>query len=305
MKIIRTEDLSKSFGPILAVNKLNLEVEEGEIFGLVGPDGAGKSTTIRLLTTIMKPTSGHAFIDDKDTVHEAEQIQEEIGYMSQKFGLYQELTVMENILFYADIYGLSPTEKEKKINQLLEFSQLIPFKKRLAGHLSGGMKQKLGLACALVHTPKVLFLDEPTNGVDPLSRHEFWRIIQQLLKDKVTIFISTAYMDEAERCTHVGFIHQGSLLTSGTPKEIKESLPGKILQIIPDNPRIATLLLKQTFGEDKITLFGNRIHLFTENLSESEALVIKLLPEVQRESDRMHSINPSLEDAFILKMAIS
>ena len=199
MPAIEATALTKSFDNLTAVDQLNLTVEEGEIFGLVGPDGAGKTTTMRLLTSIMEPTSGDAWVASHSVVREAEAVKEEIGYMSQRFGLYPDLTVMENLEFYADIYGVPMKGREQKIERLLSFSNMTPFKKRQAGRLSGGMKQKLGLACALIHTPKVLFLDEPTNGVDPVSRRDFWRILYQLLRENVTIFISTAYLDEAER----------------------------------------------------------------------------------------------------------
>jgi len=188
MITIKTENLTKKFGSLIAVDKLNLEVSEGEIFGLVGPDGAGKTTTMRLLTGIMDPTEGQAWVFDKHTVKQAEPLKEHIAYMSQRFGLYEELTVMENINFYADVYGVANDKRAASIDRLLGFSGLLPFKQRLAGKLSGGMKQKLGLACSLIHTPKVLFLDEPTNGVDPVSRRDFWKILYELLKEKVTNF---------------------------------------------------------------------------------------------------------------------
>ena len=181
MDAIRMERLTKSFTGLRAVDGLTLNIAEGEIFGLVGPDGAGKTTTMRLLTAIMEPTSGDAWVAGHHIVKEAEALKEDIGYMSQRFGLYPDLTVMENIEFYADIYGVPREGRQERIDRLLAFSNLTPFKKRLAGNLSGGMKQKLGLACALIHTPKVLFLDEPTNGVDPASRRDFWRILYQLL----------------------------------------------------------------------------------------------------------------------------
>jgi ABC-2 type transport system ATP-binding protein len=193
MEAIRTEGLTKAFNDSVAVDGLTLAIAEGEIFGLVGPDGAGKTTTMRLLASIMEPTSGEAWVAGHHIVKEAEAIKEKVGYMSQRFGLYPDLTVMENIHFYADIYGVSGRGREEKIERLLAFSNLTSFKRRLAGHLSGGMKQKLGLACALLHTPKVLFLDEPTNGVDPLSRRDFWRILYQLLREKVTIFLSSIF----------------------------------------------------------------------------------------------------------------
>lgn len=242
---IRTEALTKSFDGVKAVDGLTLNVAEGEIFGLVGPDGAGKTTTMRLLTAIMEPTSGEAWVAGHHIVKEAEAVKEDIGYVSQRFGLYPDLTVVENIEFYADIYGVPQQGRQEKIDRLLGFSNLTPFKKRLAGNLSGGMKQKLGLACALIHTPKVLFLDEPTNGVDPSSRRDFWRILYQLLRERVTIFVSTAYLDEAERAHRVGLLHRGRLLAVGTPDEVKRLMRGTILEIRAAEPRKATALLRE------------------------------------------------------------
>jgi len=227
---IKTTNLTRKFGNVTAVNNLNLEIPEGEIFGLVGPDGAGKTTTMRLLTGILDPTSGNGTVNGKDIVKQAESLKDDIAYMSQKFGLYEDLTVMENIHFYADVYGVSKTERSDAIERLLGFSGLAPFKKRLAGKLSGGMKQKLGLACALIHTPKVLFLDEPTNGVDPVSRRDFWAILYDLLKQKVTILFSTSYLDEAERCKRIGLIHRGRLLKCDIPEAIKGERKAKTLE---------------------------------------------------------------------------
>lgn len=230
MITIKTKDLTRKFANLTALDHLNLEVEEGEIFGLVGPDGAGKSTTMRLLTGILDPTSGEAWVYNKHTVKEAESLKEDIAYMSQRFGLYEELSVEENINFYADVYGVSKEKRKESIERLLGFSGLLPFKQRFAGKLSGGMKQKLGLACALIHTPKVLFLDEPTNGVDPVSRRDFWNILYDLLKEKVTIFCSTCYLDEAERCRRVGMMHKGKLLRCDTPEAIKRECNAKTLE---------------------------------------------------------------------------
>lgn len=220
--MIKANALTKNFGSVTAVNKLTIEVREGEIFGLVGPDGAGKTTTMRLLTGILEPTSGDAWVGGHHIVKDSEKLKENIAYMSQRFGLYGDLTVIENMNFYADIYRVSQKERGETMKRLLSFSNLTPFKGRLAGNLSGGMKQKLGLACALIHTPRVLFLDEPTNGVDPVSRRDFWQILYQLLKEKVTIFYSTSYLDEAERCKRVGLIHKGNLLRCDTPDAIKK-----------------------------------------------------------------------------------
>jgi ABC-2 type transport system ATP-binding protein len=230
MITIKAEKLSRKFDSTIAVNELNLEVEEGEIFGLVGPDGAGKTTTMRLLTGILEPTAGDAWINQHHIVKDSEKLKDDIAYMSQRFGLYGDLTVIENINFYADIYCVPQKERAGKTKQLLDFSNLTPFINRLAGNLSGGMKQKLGLACALIHTPKVLFLDEPTNGVDPVSRRDFWQILYQLLKEKVTIFYSTAYLDEAERCKRVGLIHKGKLMKCDFPSEIKKEKNAKTLE---------------------------------------------------------------------------
>jgi ABC-2 type transport system ATP-binding protein len=227
---IKAQGLTRKFADNVAVNGLNLEIEEGEIFGLVGPDGAGKTTTMRLLTGILEPTSGEGWVYGKHIVKESEELKENIAYMSQRFGLYEELTVLENINFYADVFCVPKNKRQEVIEKLLGFSGLLPFKQRLAGKLSGGMKQKLGLSCALIHTPKVLFLDEPTNGVDPVSRRDFWSILYDLLKDKVTILYSTSYLDEAERCRRVGLIHKGRLLRCDTPDNIKKEINVKTLE---------------------------------------------------------------------------
>ena len=230
METIKAVGLTRRFGTLTAVDNLDLEISEGEIFGLVGPDGAGKTTIIRLLTGILDPHQGEAWVYGRHITKESEALKENIGYMPQRFGLYDDLTVLENINFYADVYGVSKAERGRKIEKLLGFSGLLPFKKRLAGKLSGGEKQKLGLACALIHTPKVLFLDEPTNGVDPVSRRDFWGILYQLLKEKVTILFSTSYLDEAERCRRVGLIHKGRLLKCDYPERIEKEQNAKTLE---------------------------------------------------------------------------
>ena len=230
MSIIKADKLTRAFGDNIAVNSLDLDIPEGEIFGLVGPDGAGKTTTMRLLTGILDPTSGEGWVYGKHIFKEAETLKDNIAYMSQRFGLYEDLTVLENINFYADLFGVFGPERPQNIEKLLGFSNLTPFKERLAGKLSGGMKQKLGLACALVHTPRVLFLDEPTNGVDPVSRRDFWRILHELLKEKVTILYSTSYLDEAERCKRVGLLHKGRLLRCDTPDAVKKEKNAKTLE---------------------------------------------------------------------------
>lgn len=230
MIAVRTVDLTKKFGELFAVDQLNIQIEQGEIFGLVGPDGAGKTTVLRLLTTVIEPTSGQAWVNDTDIIKEPRAIMEDIAYMPQRFGLYEDLTVIENMNFYADIYCVSRQQREAKIETLLEFSNLKSFRKRLAKNLSGGMKQKLGLACALIHTPEILFLDEPTNGVDPVSRRDFWAILNKLLEEKVTIVISTSYLDEAENCRRVALMHNGKVLKCDRPAAIKEQMNSKTME---------------------------------------------------------------------------
>jgi ABC-2 type transport system ATP-binding protein len=303
MDAIRAECLSKTFDTLTAVDSLTLSVNEGEIFGLVGPDGAGKTTTMRLLTAIMDPTSGEAWVAGHHTVRESEAIKEEIGYMSQRFGLYPDLTVMENIAFYADIYGVPRKGRAERIDELLSFSNLTPFKKRLAGNLSGGMKQKLGLACALIHTPKVLFLDEPTNGVDPVSRRDFWRILYQLLREKVTIFVSTAYLDEAERCNRVGLIHQGKLLAVGTPNEVKRLMRGSILEVRASVPRKATMLLRERLAADSVSLFGDKVHVVTGEPDRATREAERILRDEGIEVVGIRPIEPALEDVFVSVLA--
>jgi len=299
MDAIRTENLTRVFDGFTAVDQLTLSVAEGEIFGLVGPDGAGKTTTMRLLTAIMDPTAGEAWVSGYHSVREAEAIKEDIGYMSQRFGLYPDLTVMENIDFYADIYGVPRKGRKGKIDRLLTFSNLTPFRKRLAGNLSGGMKQKLGLACALIHTPKVLFLDEPTNGVDPVSRRDFWRILYQLLQEKVTIFVSTAYLDEAERCSRVGLIHRGKLLAVGTPDEVKLLMHGTILEVRSSIPRHATTVLRKELGADAVSLFGDKVHLVTSTPEKAARDVELILRKEGLDCTGIRPIEPALEDVFV------
>jgi ABC-2 type transport system ATP-binding protein len=265
----------------------------------VGPDGAGKTTTMRLLTGIMDPTSGDAWVMGKHIVREAEPLKDEIGYMSQRFGLYPDLSVMENIAFYADIYGVPRKGREEKVDRLLAFSNLTPFRKRLAGNLSGGMKQKLGLACALIHTPKVLFLDEPTNGVDPASRRDFWRILYQLLRERVTIFVSTAYLDEAERANRVGLIDRGKLFAVGTPSEVKQLMRGVILEVRASEPRRATALLRQKFPTHSVGLFGDRVHLVTAEPETAASAVEMWLAGAGLKIEGIRRIEPGLEDVFV------
>ena len=219
--IIEIRDLTRRFGGITAVDHLNLSVSAGEIFGLVGPDGAGKTTTLRILCGLMNPTEGSARVAGHDVEKDPRAVKDQIGYMAQRFGLYGDLTVEENMFFYADLFGIVGAERRELTGQLLHMTRMEPFRGRQAGRLSGGMKQKLALMCTLLHKPQILFLDEPTNGVDPVSRRDFWAILYQLLKDGITVFMTTAYLDEAERCNRVGLMNHGKLIRCDTPERLR------------------------------------------------------------------------------------
>jgi ABC-2 type transport system ATP-binding protein len=221
--IIETRGLTRRFGALTAVDHLDLSVERGEIFGLVGPDGAGKTTTLRMLCGLMDPSEGSARVAGHDVGREAQAVKDQIGYMAQRFGLYGDLTVEENMIFYADLFDITGADREQLSARLLRMTRMEPFRNRQARQLSGGMKQKLALMCTLLHRPQILFLDEPTNGVDPVSRRDFWAILYQLLKDGITIFMTTAYLDEAERTHRVGLMHRGKLIRCATPEELKRS----------------------------------------------------------------------------------
>lgn len=299
MDAIRIEGLTRKFDDNTAVNNLTLSIKEGEIFGLVGPDGAGKTTVMRLLAGLMAPTAGGVSVYGCDTVKDSEELKKHISYMPQRFGLYLDLTVEENISFFADLYNVPRPTRQVRIPELLAFSNMTPFRDRLARNLSGGMKQKLALACALIHTPKVLLLDEPTNGVDPLSRRDFWRILHRLLAEKVTIFVSTAYLDEAERCARIGLLHQGRLIMSGTPDEIKERMRGVLVEVLCRDPRQVLSQLTSVLAPVSAGLFGAKIHVVLTGEPTEVLHTVKntlLSRGVQAESK---IVAPSLEDVFI------
>lgn len=305
---ISAKGLRRTFGELVAVTGLDLEVQAGEIFGLVGPDGAGKTTTMRMLTGILPPSAGSAEVAGYDVAgydvaRNPDGLKEHIGYMSQRFGLYPDLTVIENIDFYADIYGVPSSERAARTERLLGFSNLTPFKHRQAGNLSGGMKQKLGLACALIHTPRVLFLDEPTNGVDPVSRRDFWRILYQLVREGVTLFVSTAYLDEAERCNRLALLHQGKLVGLGTPEEVKRLMPGTLLEVRTSAPRRTALLLRNHLKDATVGLFGDRVHVAARDATMIEAQARQLIADAGFELISLLPIEPSLEDVFVSVIA--
>ncbi len=295
MLALRAENLSKSFGTVVAVNRLNLTVKGGEIFGLVGPDGAGKTTIMRMFSGILSPTSGEAWVLEHPITREAEPLKEKIGYMAQRFALYGDLTVAENIHFYADLYDVPKKERPPRVDRLLAFSNLRLFQDRLAQNLSGGMKQKLGLVCALIHTPQVLFLDEPTNGVDPVSRRDFWRILYDLLKEGVTIFVSTAYMDEAERCHRVGLRNRGRLIACDEPDRLKLATTEAFFEV-RSSDRKKTKQILDTLPAVKATgLFGDSIHLRLETRER----INEVLSGLGGMKVEVREIAPSLEDIFI------
>jgi len=297
MAIVAT-NLTRCFGGLTAVDGLTISVAPGELFGLVGSDGAGKTTTIRMLTGVMDPSSGDARVLGCPCLN-LEPVRGEIGYMSQRFGLYPDLTVAENIRFYADIFGVARRERLERTEHLLAFSNLAPFRDRKAANLSGGMKQKLGLACALIHTPKVLFLDEPTNGVDPVSRRDFWRILYGLLREGVTIFVATAYLDEADRCHRVGLIHKGRLLACDKPTALRQLAGGNVLELVTPDARTAAQMLQRERPDLSVSLFGDRLHLTSAAPEQADRELRALFRQSGMELLTLERVEPSLEDVFV------
>ncbi|HEX7124810.1 MAG TPA: ABC transporter ATP-binding protein [Thermodesulfobacteriota bacterium] len=296
---IEIRGLTRRFGSITAVDRLSLTIPKGELFGLVGPDGAGKTTMLRMLAGILAPTDGDARVAGRSIRTEPEAVKDRIAYMSQRFGLYGDLTVLENLLFYADLFEVPAGERPARIERLLGFSNLTPFKGRLADTLSGGMKQKLGLACALIHTPEIVLLDEPTNGVDPVSRRDFWRILYEMLKEGVTIVVTTAYLDEAERCNRVGLLHQGRLLALDTPDRVKALVAEEMVEIPVADAWRARRVLEAVPQARGVSLFGHRLHVA---LGDAERDLPSVLAALEAEGLAPHDarrVVPSLEDVFI------
>jgi ABC-2 type transport system ATP-binding protein len=291
--MIHAENLTRRFGALTAVDHLNLDVAEGEIFSLVGPDGAGKTTTMRLLCGLMDPTEGRAVVAGHDVARELDQMKDQIGYMAQRFGLYSDLTVAENMDFYADLFDITGRVREELSARLLRMTRMEPFRSRSAGKLSGGMKQKLALMCTLLHKPRVLFLDEPTNGVDPVSRRDFWAILYQLVRDGLTVFVTTAYLDEAERANRVGFMHHGRLIRCDTPAALKRGLEEDVYVIHAPDMRNAITTLEKQPGVLTAQPSGADLHVFLDGRITS--------PEKLREVSGLEfkKVEPSLEDIFI------
>jgi len=296
---IYAHGLRKSFGDLVAVDNLSLEVKRGEIFGLVGPDGAGKTTTMRLLTGILDATGGEAMVAGFDVFRQTEEMKPHIGYMPQRFSIYADLTVGENLFFYASLYHVPRAERLAREQELLEFSRLGPFYNRLAGNLSGGMKQKLTLACTLMHTPDVLFLDEPTAGVDPVSRRDFWRILYSLLREGVTILVSTPYMDEAERCNRIALIDKGRIIIADTPDALRGRMHGNLLSLTATPQRQAKEVLAQLPAVLGVDIFGDQLHVRVADAERDEPVLQKALSEHGIRVSDMRRMAPGLEDVFI------
>ena len=293
---IKIENLKRSYNEIIAVKGVSYSVAKGEMFGLVGPDGAGKTTTIRMLTGLLRPDSGNAEVLSYDLLKQQNLIKNEIGYLSQKFSLYGDLTIDENIEFFADIHGVKNFKDRR--NELLEFTRLTPFRDRLADKLSGGMKQKLALACTLIHKPKIIFLDEPTTGVDPVSRRDFWKILSDLQKDGITIFMTTPYLDEAERCNRIALMNNGEIISWDTPKNVKASLKAQIVEIVCSPIREAYNIIKAKTGFE-VQMYDDRLNVALQNFNNDYTGLENLLVENKIQIFDKRIITPSLENVFI------
>jgi ABC-2 type transport system ATP-binding protein len=299
MSIVTVDNLSKSFGANKALDNISLAIERGEVFGLLGPDGAGKTTLLRILAGVMTASGGKIDIMGRDVTADMDSAKQHIGYLSQRFSLYPDLTVAENIDFYSRLFGISKKDAAERKRRLLEFSRLDPYANRRARHLSGGMKQKLALTCALIHTPKVLLLDEPTTGVDPISRREFWKILYDLVAQQVTIIIATPYMDEAERANRVALLYKGRVLKCASPDSLRQEYPNRLAELVVDNSHLAKTLLEKQFGRENVVYFGDKLHLKLSDFDKDIAIARNLLEKADIQITLLEQIAPHLEDVFI------
>ncbi len=301
-KLIRAQNITKIFGTTVAVNDLSLHVRAGEIYGLVGPDGAGKTTTIRLLCGALLPDSGEVIVGGYSMRSNPDRAREQVGYLSQKFSLYEDLTVLENIRFFAEVRGIPTREWRDRSMEILDFVGLAEFVDRQAGHLSGGMKQKLGLASALVHRPRILLLDEPTGGVDPVTRQDFWQLIIQLVTEEgVSVLVSTPYMDEAVRCTYVGFMQDGQLVVEDKPNALRRQLDNRIVELRGTPLKALRQMALSIETVEGVQVFGDRLHIRVQH-GCSEDVITRLVDSQQGLDATIQSIevvSPSLEDVFI------
>ncbi len=299
-KAVVVEDLVKRFGRFTAVNRVSFQVAPGEIFGFLGPNGAGKSTTIRMLCGILKPTSGSGTVAGFDVATQSERIKTRIGYMSQRFSLYQDLTVEENIDFYSGIYRIPPREKAERKQWVLEMAGLTEHRNRPTEFLSAGWKQRLALGCAILHRPPIVFLDEPTSGVDPISRRQFWDLIYTMSGEGVTVFVTTHYMDEAEYCDRLGLIYRGELIALGTADTLKTELMREdVLDLLCDEPENAMVEVERLVSVKEAALFGRGLHVVAEDGRRAAEEIRRLLEGQGRRVERIERIVPSLEDVFV------
>jgi len=296
---IATKGLTRKFGDMVAVGQLNLEVHRGEIFGLLGPDGAGKTTTIRMLCAIMDPTEGWARVAGFDTREQPEEIKKRIGYMPQQFSLYGDLTVSENLAFFADIFGVRRAARKERTLKLLHFARLTEFRDRRAARLSGGMQKKLALACTLIHQPEIIFLDEPTTGVDPVSRREFWDILTELHLEGVTLFVSTPYMDEAERCSRAALMYEGEVVICDEPANIKSLVEGELLELRPNRLREASQIVSGVLGVLEVQTYGDLLHVFVDDADRRASAIRDALTAAGIEVRDIRQTRPRMEEAFI------
>jgi ABC-2 type transport system ATP-binding protein len=297
---VSVQNLEKKFGAFTAVNRINFDVKKGEIFGFLGPNGAGKSTTIRMLCGIITPTSGTGTVGGFDIMKEQNKIKQNIGYMSQKFSLYDDLTVEENINFYAGIYKLSRHDRDERKEKIIKLAGIEAFRRNPTKTLSGGWKQRLALGCSLIHQPGIIFLDEPTSGVDPITRANFWSIIKGLAKQGVTVFVTTHYMDEAENCDRMTLIYKGTIIAMGTPEEMKtEIMKSEIIQIRVDEPEKWTEKLSAVDGVEEAALFGSAIHVVSPDAKKVMLLIEAMFREDGIKNYKMAKIKASLEDVFV------
>ncbi len=292
--------LEKRFGDFTAVNKIDFEVKKGEIFGFLGPNGAGKSTTIRMLCGIITPTSGVGTVGGFDINHQQEEIKENIGYMSQKFSLYDDLTVEENINFYSGIYKLSKKDKVRRKEEIIELAGIESFRHRLTKTLSGGWKQRLALGCAIIHEPGIIFLDEPTSGVDPITRNNFWAIIKGMAGKGVTVFVTTHYMDEAENCDRMTLIYKGNIIAMGTPKEMKtEYMKNDVVEIVAPESEVWMEKIGKIDAVKEAALFGNSIHAVVPDAKDAIPAIKKIFAKENIKEFTVKRIEPTLEDVFV------
>jgi ABC-2 type transport system ATP-binding protein len=302
MASVEVRGLTRRFGPLTAVSDLTFAVGSGELFGLVGPDGAGKTTTLRMLAGVLPPSEGDALVAGVSVASDPDAVRPHIAYMAQRFGLYEDLTVRENLDFYADLYRVPKAERPERLERLYAFSNLAEFEDRLAGNLSGGMKQKLSLSCALIHRPDILLLDEPTFGVDPISRRDLWLILHEMVAEGVTVIVSTAYLDEAERCDRVAFLHQGRAIALDEPEALQRSMPGAVLEVRADDPRAARDALRRTDAVRRATLFGETVHAVVA-ADAGDTAVRRTLDEAGVAVMEVRDVEASLEDVFIERVA--